>query len=279
MAASQTAPPQLESLAELARIRPDTYLFRYQNHVAMFIVTDEGVILTDPCGQGNPRTPSMIKEAIRSVTDQPVRYLLYSHWGADHGIGGAVFRDTARFISHRNAAPKIATANDPTSPVPDETFDTTRSVELGGKKVDLYFAEVSPNDDYFFLHYPEGRLVMAVDLVQPRNLPFRDLLGHPDWIVKRLQWLHDALDYDVVVSGHAQPQMVGTKEDVQQARQYYLDLSDAIGAARSAGKADNSQEMVDSVRSGLTAKYGLWRRFDEFLHLNIEGMIRWRNKS
>lgn len=273
MTATQQAP---ESLAELARIRPDTYLFRYQNHVSMFIVTDEGVILIDPCGQGNPRTPSMIKEAIRSITEQPVKYLLYSHWGADHGIGGAVFKDTAQFISHRNAAPKIAAANDPTSPVPDVTFDTTRSVELGGTKVDLYFADVAPGDDYFFLHYPAGRIVMAVDLVQPRSIPFRNLLGHPDSIVKRLQWLHDSLDYDTVVSGHATPQMIGTKDDVRQAWQYYVDLSDAIAAARAAGHADNSKEMVEYVRSALAPKYGGWRRFEDFLHLNVEGMIGWR---
>ena len=85
-----------ESLAELARFAPDVYGFRYENHVALFIVTDEGVIVADPIGQVNPRTPFVLKEAIRAVTDQPVKYVLYSHWGADHGMGGAVFADTAR---------------------------------------------------------------------------------------------------------------------------------------------------------------------------------------
>ena len=55
-------PPGAESLAELVRFAPDAYGFRYQNYVALFVVTDEGVILVDPIGQGNPRTPSMIKD-------------------------------------------------------------------------------------------------------------------------------------------------------------------------------------------------------------------------
>src|SRR5690349_14434232 len=67
-----TTPQPLESIAELVRFAPDTFGFRYDNHVSLFIVTDEGVIVVDPCGQGNPQTPSMIKEAIRSQTDQPV---------------------------------------------------------------------------------------------------------------------------------------------------------------------------------------------------------------
>ena len=167
-----------ESIAELARFAPDVYGFRYGNHVALFIVTDEGVILADPIGQVNPHTPSVIKEAIRTVTDQPVKYLLYSHWGADHGMGGAVFADTAQFVGHRNTVAKIAAANDPQSPVPQITFDDRLTLELGGRRVELYAAELSAKDDYFILHDPASRVIMTVDFVQPRNIPFRTLLGH-----------------------------------------------------------------------------------------------------
>src|SRR3712207_8169639 len=47
----------------------------YQNHVSMFIPTDAGVIVVDPIGQTNAQAPSMLKEAIRTVTPQPVRWL------------------------------------------------------------------------------------------------------------------------------------------------------------------------------------------------------------
>ena len=149
--AAQAAP---ESLAELVRFAPDVYGFRYSNHVALFIVTDDGVILADPIGQQNPRTPSLIKEAIRTVTDRPVKYVLYSHWGADHAMGGAAFADTAQFVGHRNTVEKIAAANDPTSPVPGLTFEDHMGLDLGGKHVDLYAAALSARDDYFILHYP-----------------------------------------------------------------------------------------------------------------------------
>jgi flavorubredoxin len=265
-----------ESIAELARFANDVYGFRYQNHVAMFIITDEGVVLIDPIGQQNPRTPYLIGEAIRSVADRPVKYVLYSHSAADHSTGGAAFADTARFVGHRNAAPRMAAFNDSATPAPDITFDKRHTVELGGKKIELYSADLSDSDDYFILHYPAGRLVMTVDFVQPRNIPFRTLLGHPDQIVQRLQWIHDNLDFDVLVTGHATPQMTGTKEDVLQQRQYYLDLAEAVAAAQASGCADKSREMVAAVRSKLEPKYGSWRRFDEFLALNIEGLLGWR---
>jgi hypothetical protein len=268
-----------ETVAELARLAPDAYAFQYGNHTALFIVTDEGVILADPIGQANPRTPFVLQEAIRSLTEQPVKYVLYSHWGADHGMGGAAFADTARFVGHRNAAAKIAAANDPTSPVPDLTFDDRLTLELGGKTVELYAAELSPRDDYFILHYPAGKVIMTVDYVQPENVPFRTMVGHPDWTVRRLQWIADNLDFDVLVSGHSSPRITGTRADVLEARGYLLDLSDAVAAAQAKGLADNSPEMTAAVRDALTPQYGTWRRFDQFLALNVEGLLRWRAET
>src|SRR5437867_3694539 len=249
---------------------------RRLKHVALFIVTEAGVILVDANGQVNPRTPYLIKEAIRSVTAQPVKYLVYSHSAFDHSTGGAVFADTARFVGHKNTVDRIKAANDPTTPAPDLVFDKKTTLELGGRVVDLYPADLSPTDDYIVVHYPVGRLAMFVDLMQPRNVPFRTLLGHPERIVERLQWLEAKLDFDVIVSGHATPQMSGTKQDVVEQRVYYRDLTDAIATARAAGLADGSAEMTTRVRSILHPKYGAWRRFDEFLALNIQGMIAWR---
>lgn len=265
-----------ESLAELVRFVPDVYGFRWANHVALFIVTEAGVVVVDANGQVNPRTPHLLKEAIRSVTAQPVKYFVYSHSAFDHSTGGAVFADTARFVGHRNTVDRIKAANDPTTPAPDIVFDKKTTLELGGRVVDLYPADLSPTDDYIVVHDPAGRMAMFVDLIQPRNVPFRTLLGHPERVVERLQWLEDKLDFDVIVSGHATPQMSGTKQDVAEQRGYYRDLSAAIATARAAGLADGSAEMTTLVASLLQPKYGAWRRFDEFLALNIQGMLAWR---
>jgi glyoxylase-like metal-dependent hydrolase (beta-lactamase superfamily II) len=274
-----------ESLAELARVAPDVYVVRHQNHVSLCIVAgDAGVILVDPIGQLNLRVPALIKAAIGTVTDRPVRYVVYSHSSADHSTGGAAFADTAQFVGHRLTAERMSAANDSgvgvgvgeRLPPPTVTFDRRLALELGGRTVDLYAADLWEADDYLILHDPAARLVMFVDLVQPKNVPFRRLLGHPDRIVERLRWLAETLDFDTLVSGHATPHMTGSKADVLEAAQYYLDLSEAIDQARASGQPDHSAEMRRSVRTALTARYGGWRRFDEMLDLNVEGMLRWR---
>jgi hypothetical protein len=201
---------------------------------------------------------------------------VYSHSAFDHSTGGAVFADTARFVGHKNAVGPIRAAHDPTTPAPDITFDAKTTLELGGRRIDLYPADLSPTDDYIVVHDAASRLAMFVDLVQPRNVPFRTLLGHPDRIDERLRWLEANLDFDLIVSGHATPQLIGTKGDVIEQRRYYADLAGAIATARAAGLADASPEMTTLVRSILAPTYGGWRRFDEFLALNVEGMIAWR---
>jgi glyoxylase-like metal-dependent hydrolase (beta-lactamase superfamily II) len=266
-----------ETLMELVRIADDVHLFRSGGHVAMFITTSEGVILCDPCGQTNKRTPFVLKEAIRAVSDQPVRYVVYSHWGADHGEGGAAFADTAEFVGHKQTVAKIAAANDPASPPPTIVFDQPTALELGGKRVDLIPADLSDTDDYVILHYAPAKVVMLVDLVQPQSAPFRDLLGHPDTTIERFQWIDDNLDFDVIVSGHTQPHMLPTRTDLREQRQYLLDLSDAIETARAAGHADASPEMLSATRALMEPKYGAWRRFDQFFNANVEGMIGWRS--
>jgi glyoxylase-like metal-dependent hydrolase (beta-lactamase superfamily II) len=269
----------VETLAELIRFAPDVYGVRWVNEVALFVVTGAGVILVDPIGEDNPRTPHLIKEAVRAVTPEPVRYVVYSHAALDHATGGAVFADTARFVGHRNALEPLRAANDPNTPPPDIVFDAKLTLELGGRRVDLYPADLSPHDDYIVVHDARARVAMFVDVVQPRNVPYGTLIGHPERIVERLQWMEAELDFDVIVSGHSFPRPSGTKADVTDQRLYYGALSDAIATARAAGLADASPEMTTLVRSLLYPRYGDWRRFDQFLAPNIQGMIAWRSEG
>jgi len=74
------------------------------------------------------------------------------------------------------------------------------------------------------------------------------------------------------VPGH--PPIPGTKETVRQVRGYLEDLIAAVKAAQADGLADNSPEMVAAVRSVLEQEYGTWANFEEWLPLNIEGLLR-----
>src|SRR5690242_10223150 len=77
---AQETPPAPQTMsAALTRVADDVYVFRDNTYEALFIVTDEGVIATDPIGLLNAEAPALYKAAIASVTAQPVRYVIYGH--------------------------------------------------------------------------------------------------------------------------------------------------------------------------------------------------------
>ncbi len=67
-------------------------------YASMFVVTSDGVVAIEPV---HTKHAKGLLDAIRSVTDKPVRYLLHSHNHWDHSSGGQVFRDAdAKILAH-----------------------------------------------------------------------------------------------------------------------------------------------------------------------------------
>ena len=88
--------------------------FRNRNHQAMFIVTPEGVIATDPVSYGRPTGGQDYIAEIRKITQAPIRYLIYSHHHFDHIAGGKAFKDAgATIVAHKRAKERLEVLKDP----------------------------------------------------------------------------------------------------------------------------------------------------------------------
>src|SRR5712675_1517273 len=60
-------------------------------------VGDDGIVIVDD--QFAPLAPK-IKEALKGITDKPVRFVLNTHFHGDHTGGNAVFGTEANIIAH-----------------------------------------------------------------------------------------------------------------------------------------------------------------------------------
>ena len=93
----------------------------------MFIVTNDGVIATDPVAYGRPNGGQQYVDEIKKVTDKPIKYLIYSHHHFDHIAGGKAFKDAgAKIIAHKSATERLKVINDPHTPLPDESDQQPR---------------------------------------------------------------------------------------------------------------------------------------------------------
>lgn len=259
------------TVAQLQRIGDSFYVFSFGGYNSVFVVTDEGVIVADPASLNDARAQLLVA-SIRAVTNQPVRFVIYSHDHADHATGGWVFAEKPEFVAQRRAAAKIAAQNNARVPVPTRLFDTAETITLGGKSVQLLYVGRNHSDNSLVLLYPAARVAFAVDFIPVRSLPFRTLTdGYPDEWVRSLEYVQANLDFDTLVPGHGP---LGTKATVGEVRQYFLDLMAAIRAAQRQGLADNSEAMVAAVRAALAPKYGSWDNFGPYLPENILGLLR-----
>jgi glyoxylase-like metal-dependent hydrolase (beta-lactamase superfamily II) len=246
--------------------------------VSLFVPTDEGVVVVDPIGGGgNPQAPVALKGAIASITSQPVKWLIYSHAAQDHSTGGAVFANTATFVSHANAKAAFEARNAPTSPVPTVTVEQMMPLDLGGKHFELHWSNLTPQNDYLIFAYPAQKVIMTVDLGRVRTVAFREMAGaSPERMAEWLTWVDQTFDFEIYLSGHGPRENVwGTRQDLQDHRQYYPDLVAAVKEAQAAGLADNSDEMVAAVREKLAPKYGSWVSFQTQIAENVKGAVRW----
>ncbi len=249
---------------EITKLAEDVYLFRHQAHQAIFVVTPEGVVVTDPISL---KAATWLKTEIAKMTNQPVRYVIYSHHHNDHITGGRVFADQALFVSHQAAQPKILAAADLTTPVPQLTFTDRMTIHLGGKHIELIYTGRNHSDNSLVVLLPQNKLLFAVDFIPVETVAYRALPdGYPDdWIesLKRIE----QFDFDTLVPGHGK---VGKKDHVRLFREYLEALRFAVGE-----QLQNGASLEEAKKAVRLPKYEQWHGYADWFAENVEGMYRY----
>lgn len=249
---------------EITKLADDVYLFRHQSHQAIFIVTSKGVIVTDPI---STEAATWLKAEIKKLSDQPVRYVIYSHHHNDHIIGGNVFAETALFVSHQAARQKLLKDPDPDIPVPDLTFTDRMSIDLGGKHVELIYTGKNHSDNSLVVLLPQNKLLFAVDFIPVEAVAYRKMQdSYPDEWIDSLKQV-EGLEFETLVPGHGK---IGKKEHVRQFGEYLEALRAAV--REQIQKGAGLEEAKKTVR---LPKYEQWYGYADWFTENVEGMYRY----
>jgi glyoxylase-like metal-dependent hydrolase (beta-lactamase superfamily II) len=131
--------------------------------------TSEGVILVDDkFDQDGPE----IRAKVKSITDQPIRYIINTHHHPDHTGGNRAFLESsAEIIAHRNARATMVEQKMPG--LPRITFSDEAQLFLGGQEVRVrYFGRGHTSGDAL-VFFPSEHAVHTGDLFV-RGAPFID---------------------------------------------------------------------------------------------------------
>ena len=246
------------------RIADNVYVFRYQFHQSMVVVTPEGVIATDPISTAGA---AVYVEEIKKITPVPVKYVIYSHHHADHISGGAAFQG-ATFVAHRRARERLERERNPEIVIPTVTVDDRYTIELGGTRLELIYVGRNHSDNSLVMLLPKEKILFAVNFIPVEGLPWRDMRDTyvNEWMESLRRVLQ--LDFETLIPGH--PPTTGRKEHARLMLEYFTDLTAAVKQAHAEGKCpDRARQEIK------LPKYEKWGSYAEFLPLNIGRVCKW----
>jgi glyoxylase-like metal-dependent hydrolase (beta-lactamase superfamily II) len=217
----------------------NVYIFRYQSHQSMFVVTPAGVIATDPISYGRPQAAKTYLEEIQKITKAPVKYLVYSHHHYDHIAGGKVFKDAgAIVIAHQRAKERLAALKGLDVVVPDVGVGDKHVIRLGGTTLELHYVGRNHSDSSLVMLLPKEKIIFLVDFSAIGGVPSRLAANdsYPvEWEASLKRTL--ALQWDRMIPGHPGPGgRLGTRQDMEEQLAFLTDLSAEVKKASDAGK-------------------------------------------
>ncbi len=251
-----------DATREITNIAGDVWRFQNNFHYSVFVVTADGIVVTDPI---NAEAAAWLEAEIENRFDGPVRALVWSHSHADHASGGAVFDDTAITIAQA-AAPEAIDG------VPVQVrFAERMSFELGAHTFELTNLGPGHGTDMLAMVVRPENVAFVVDVVNPGRLPYRNFPGADiDGLIDQIRAV-EALDFEILAPGHSR---LGDKADATADREYIEWLRDAVAAELRAGRT------VEEIVAGLdTSAYADRGNYDQWRDLNIQGMARWLRES
>jgi glyoxylase-like metal-dependent hydrolase (beta-lactamase superfamily II) len=182
-----------------------------------FYVGDNGVLIID-AKMTNESVEQTI-EAIKTITDKPIKYLVNTHSDGDHITGNQFFPKSVTFVAHekcreeffhprRDGKPSVWTKNPELIPfVPSVTYSEKMGLYLGTKKIELWYFGVGHTKGDTVVYFPEEKTAFLGDQI---------FMGRPQLIhsykggnsfkhVKTLTKMLVTLDAERFCSGHAEP--------------------------------------------------------------------------
>ncbi len=239
----------------------------------------DGVVLIDD--QFAPLVPK-IKEAIAAISDEPVRFILNTHWHADHTGGNELFGEGAPLVSHDNVRKRLAEGSDvpgreadPASPaaLPILTFNDRLTIHLNGEEVRAIHLPHAHTDGDSVIWFTESNVVHTGDILFSGIFPFIDLDsgGSVDGMVAALQNVIDTAPADVkVIPGHGP---LSTIDDLKKSIEMITACKAIVKAGIAAGKTADQMKEEDVL-----AEYNDWNwsfipkeRFIDTLHRDLTG--------
>lgn len=237
-----------------------------QGGTMMASVGDDGVVVIDD--QFAPLSERLIA-AISELSDQPIRFLINTHFHGDHVGGNENFAATgAVIVAHDNVRGRMSVEQvnellDRTTPpyadaaLPVLTFTDGITLHWNDLTAHVIHFPRAHTDGDAVIWYPEANVIHMGDIFWNGNYPFLDVAGGGsiDGYINAMNWAIETADDDtVLIAGHGD---AGGRHEAIAFRDMLVDARTAVQAQVDAGASLEDAQGADPL-AAYNEVWGTW---------------------
>lgn len=210
----------------------------------MLSIGEDGVVLIDDALSSNL---SLLKTAIKSVTEQPIDYLINTHFHADHiGNNEAFSKEGSHIVAHENIRHRLlkgAASSDNKKVVkgslPVITFSHAMDFHLNGDDMHIFHVKNAHTDGDAVIHIENENIIHTGDTMFNGMFPYIDLAngGSLDGYINAQKTILALSDEQTkIIPGHGP---IANKQDLQASIDMLEDTKQIITKLIASGKSED----------------------------------------
>jgi len=191
-----------------------------------------------------------ILEAANSLSRDPIRHLINTHWHFDHADGNAWLNaEGAAIVAHRNTHKHLMSAQrvedwdfnfspSPLAAIPSDVVDSEKTMTLNGATLHLKHYGPAHTDSDISVTFSEADVLHAGDTYWNGIYPFIDYStgGSIGGMIKAAEAnVAAATDRTIVIPGHGNP--VSNKAELSAYRDMLVAIRDNVARLKQAGRS------------------------------------------
>jgi glyoxylase-like metal-dependent hydrolase (beta-lactamase superfamily II) len=244
---------------------------------------EDGVFIIDD--QYAPLTEKIVA-AIRAVSDEPIRFVLNTHWHGDHTGGNENLGEAgALIVAHDNVRERMSveqfieafdsrTPPSPEGALPVVTFSASVTFHLNGDELHVFHVEHAHTDGDAIIHFRKSNVVHMGDTYFARVYPFIDVStgGTIDGMIAAADKVLSIVDDDTqIIPGHGE---LSNKTELREYRAMLAGVRDAVAAEIAKGKSEDEVVAADPTARWNEEWGQAWLNAETFTRIVYSDLVR-----